>query len=597
VSIDEDLSVVAPISEPAPLGELAARAAARHGASIAQRFPVTGGWAERSYADVAAQVEQLAAGLYARGVRAGDRVALLCRTRPEWTIADLAICRLGAICVPVYPTSSRPEIEWVLADSGATLVIVEDDPHAEHVAALRGRLPQLRDVLGVATSEAAGLVTLASITSDAVLPQLSVDASAPFTIVYTSGTTGNPKGCQLTHANVAYLVDALATVTDLGAGDVIYIYLPLAHLLTRAVQIYAFETGATIAYSGGDIRQVITELAEVRPTHLPSVPQLFEKVHDKISAYLATLPDDQQQAIPRTFEMGARVRRAQQAGLPLSGPDRAVFEEAEQQLFSLVRAAFGGRLREAITGAAPIAPQILEFFYACGVPIYEGYGMTESTALISANSPSAVKIGTVGRPAPGLALRIDEDGEICVRGSGVFAGYWNNPDASAETIVDGWLHTGDLGELDADGYLSITGPKKDIIITAAGKNLTPANLENDLRRSRWITNAVMLGDRRPYPVALITVDADEVQAWAAQTGLSGELAPLCETDELRALIGAVVDEVNQRYAPPERIRRFAILPTEFSIEAGELTPTLKIRRAVLTERHADLLDELYCATP
>ncbi|WP_338185544.1 AMP-dependent synthetase/ligase [Jatrophihabitans sp.] len=389
----------------------------------------------------------------------------------------------------------------------------------------------------------------------AVRPALDPHSTA--TIMYTSGTTGNPKGCQISHANWRAMLDAIEEIGSLGPGSVVYVYLPLAHMFTRMVQIVALELGATMAYSGGDIRRVIDELAAVRPTHLPSVPRLFEKVYAVVTT-----------AVGATADPGPDLRQA-------------------------VRAAFGGRVEQALTGAAPIAPEILEFFAACGVPIYEAYGMTEATAVITANRPGAVKFGTVGQPVTGVEVRITADGEVCSRSAGTFTGYWSNPEATAELVIDGWLHTGDLGALDEDGYLRITGRKKDIIITAAGKNLTPANLETELRRSRWISHAVMCGDRRPHPVVLITLDAEELLPWAAERGLGEDLAALSRLPAVHDLVRAALDEANARYAPPERIRDFAVLPNDFSIDAGELTPTLKIKRAVITARYADVVDGLY----
>ncbi|WP_020668765.1 AMP-dependent synthetase/ligase [Amycolatopsis nigrescens] len=540
-------------TRPATIAELADWAERRYGRRPAIRYRHDGQWVEQSYAELAARVRAVAGGLVAAGVEPGDRVALLAETRPEWTVCDLAIAAAGAVCVPVYPTNSAAECAWVLADSGASMVICEQAAHLDRVAEVQGELPELATVVVIDPVAREGVRTLDDlIVAEPEVSTVDVDPAAPNTIVYTSGTTGPPKGCVLSHRNWRTSLDAIEQVTSLGEGDTIYVYLPLAHLFARMVQLTAFERGATLVYFGGDIRQVVTELAEVRPTHLPSVPRLFEKAYGMV--------------------------RAAGAGI-----------DAEQAR-ELVRSALGGRVREALTGAAPIAPEILEFFHGCGVPIYEAYGMTESTALISANVPGAVRFGSVGRALPGVEIGIAEDGEVLARGENVFTGYHHNPAATAETIVDGWLHTGDLGRLDEDGYLYLTGRKKDIIITAGGKNLTPANLENDLRQSRWISQAVMLGDRRPYPVALITLDPEEAAAWAAEHGVTGAVAA---HPAMRELVAGVVDAANENYAPPERIRDFTILPGEFTVDSGELTPTLKIRRGVVRERYADVVDALY----
>jgi long-chain acyl-CoA synthetase len=564
---------------------LAAEAAAAFGTAVAQRFPAGGRWRERTFTELDHAASRVAALLREGGVRRGDRVALLCRTRPEWTVCDLAIARLGAICVPVYPTGSRDQIRWVLQDSGAVAVLAETAGHLADVDALRAGLPALDLVLGIdATDHPLTAVIEGTGPADpGPWPEPAPDD--PFTIVYTSGTTGEPKGCVLTHHNVASVITALRQVSEAGPGDVLFAYLPLAHLLTRMLQVYCLRTGATIAYSGGDIRAVLGELAEVAPTYLPSAPMMFEKIYSVVSGLA---PD-----LGPTVELGLRARRGEQ----LDEADARRFAAAEEQLFGRVRAAFGGRLGYALTGSAPIAPEILEFFFACGVPVYEAYGMTESTAVLTSNTPDAWRVGTVGRAAPGVELAIAEDGEVLGRSAGVFAGYWNNPAATAESVVDGWLHTGDLGSLDADGYLTITGRKKDIVITSAGKNLSPAAIETDLRRTPWIAEAVLLGDRRPYPVALLALDQDRLPELASETGVDPAADGWSGDERLRARIAREVEAVNARYSPPERIRDFAIVPDPFSVAAGELTPTLKIRRDVVARRHAALVETLYPAPP
>jgi long-chain acyl-CoA synthetase len=573
---------------PATVGELSAWAAARYGDTIAVR----GAGHELSYVELDEAVRETAAGLAGLGVRAGDHVALLAETRPEWTICDLAIAVLGAVCVPVYPTNSADECAWVLGDSLATMVICENQSHVDRISSVRDSLPALATVVSI--DELPGVPSLAELRKQGGdVPATVVAPGSPNTIVYTSGTTGPPKGCLLSHTNWRTSLDAIEQVTTLGPGDVIYVYLPLAHLFARMVQLTTFECGATLHYFGGDIRDVVTELTSVRPTHLPSVPRLFEKVYRMVLATAAGAEADGEQKVTAAVEVGLRVRHARHRGEPVSDVDAEAFARADERLFSLVRNAFGGRVREALTGAAPIAAEILEFFYACGVPIYEAYGMTESCALISANVPGSVRFGTVGQVLPGIEARIAEDGEVLARGRNVFGGYLNNPAGTDEMIGDGWLHTGDLGVLDDEGFLTINGRKKDIIITAGGKNLTPANLENDLRQSRWISHAVMIGDRRPYPVALIALDPDEITAWATARDLPPDPAALAEHPDVHDMIRAEVDRANGKYAPPERIRRFAVLGRDFSQETGELTPTLKIRRAVVGELYADVIDTLY----
>jgi long-chain acyl-CoA synthetase len=584
--------MIAAPTTPATLGELAGWAADRYGAAPAQRWCRDGVWEQRSYAELAGRVGDVAAGLRAIGVRPGDRVALLSGTRPEWTICDLAIATVGAVCVPVYPTNSATECAWVLADSGATALVCETDEHLSKVAKVWDRLPDLRAVFAIEDGTgAAGLDELIAHGADhgAVPCAVGPGGDGLATIVYTSGTTGNPKGCRLTHRNWRAALEAVAGVSTLGPADTVYLYLPLAHLFARMVQVSTLERGAALAYYGGDMSAVVAELVEVAPTHLPSVPRLFEKVYGAVTGQV---PAAEQERFDATVELGLRVRAARQRGAAVSETDAAAFELAEGRLYTPVRAAFGGRVREALSGAAPIDPEILRFFFACGVPIYEAYGMTETTALISANTPDAVSFGTVGRPLPGVEVRIAANGEVQARGANVFTGYWQDEAATAAALDGGWLHTGDLGDLDADGYLTITGRAKDII-TAGGKNLTPANLEGDLRRCRWIAEAVLCGDRRPYPVALLTLDPEEVLPWAREHGLGDDLGRLATDPQLRGMVQRAVDEANERYAPPERIRAFAILPHGFGVDSGELTPSLKVRRSVVVERYRDVLDLLY----
>ncbi|GAA2607797.1 long-chain fatty acid--CoA ligase [Actinomadura fulvescens] len=555
-------------------------------------------WPELTYARLAELTEELACGLVALGVAPGDRVAVLAETRPEWTVCALAIAAAGAVCVPVYPTNSPEECEWVLSDSGTTVLICENVAQAAKV----GQLPELRDVILMDVEPPGrGLPSLDDLlawgrgVNPAELERraAALPANDPYTIVYTSGTTGNPKGCRLTHAGWNATADGLKGLIPVGVGEVVYLYLPLAHLLAQAIQLQVFALGGVLHYFGGDIRQVVEELAEIRPHFLPSVPRMFEKVHARVTALLADAPAEDRAAFGRALELGREVRGAMERGEPVPDGTRLAFEEADERWLSMVRGVFGGRVKAALTGAAPIAPEILEFFHVCGITLYEGYGMTETTAVISLNAQGRRRFGTVGRPIPGVEVRIATDGEVVVRGANLFAGYHHNEAATAEVLVDGWLHTGDLGEFDEDGYLRITGRKKDLIIPASGKNISPANLENDLRRSRWIAGAVVHGDRRPHLVALLTLDAEEIVPWATARGLPTDVAELATHPDVTALLQTEVDRVNARHTRPEQIRRFAVLPRDFTPEHGELTPSLKIRRAVVNKNHADLFASLY----
>ena len=415
-----------------------------------------------------------------------------------------------------------------------------------------------------------------------------VKPELPFTFIYTSGTTGPPKGCVLTHGNYRDTLDMCEAIGVIREGEIVYLYLPLAHSFALLVQLLVLDLGATIAYWGGDTKQIIPELAEVKPTYLPSVPRIFEKLYTVVTAKAPP------ELIAGATKVGVQVRDLQIAGKPVPEELQKHFDMAEEQLFSKVRAAFGGNVRQAVTGAAPIAKDILEFFYAAGVPVLEGYGMTETSTVSTYSTIENHKFGTVGRPLPGVDLKIAEDGEILVRGKNIFSGYYRNDDASFGAIVDGWLHTGDLGSIDEDGYLSITGRKKDIIITAGGKNLTPANLENDLKQSRWVSQAVMHGDRRPFPTMMITLDEEEIVPWARDQGISDTSIPaLAENDQVRALIQAELDKANAKYAQVEQVKKFFILDHDLSHDTGEMTPSLKVKRNVVNEKYAERFDALY----
>jgi long-chain acyl-CoA synthetase len=349
--------------------------------------------------------------------------------------------------------------------------------------------------------------------------------------------------------------------------------------------------GGTMAYFGGDTRQIIPELGEVKPDYIPSVPRIFEKLY---ALGTAEIPPDQIEDVRRAVEAGVEIHAREHRGEPVPPELREHFDPVDERLFKPVSKLFGGRVREATTGAAPIAAEILEFFYAAGVPVMEGYGMTESTGLGISNRPDQFRFATVGRPQEGVEVTIAEDGEILMRGAHVFSGYWQNEEATREVLdSDGWLHTGDLGNLDEDGFVSITGRKKDIIITAGGKNLAPANVENDLKQSRYISQAVMYGDRRPYPVALITLDEEEIIPWAQERDLPETVSELAENDQVRALIQSVLEDVNARYAQVEQVKRFTILDHDLDADRGELTPTLKVKRNVVYEQYADIFDNLY----
>jgi long-chain acyl-CoA synthetase len=590
------------VAAPLTVAALPGFAARRHPDRLAMRFKRDGAWHDRDYGQVAREVDRLAAGMVAHGVRPGDRICILADTRPEWTIAAYAVWAAGGIVVPVYPTNAPEECAWVAGDSGAVAVIVDSAAQLEKIAAVRERLPALRSVLvtGGADIEPAGaaraledVTGTAAEAGEAQRRCAAVAPADPALIIYTSGTTGPPKGCTLSHRN-AMSVCAIALAVDvLLPDDLAYLYLPLAHVFAQIVQLAAFQVGAGVAYYGGDTKQIIPELVEVRPAFLPSVPRIFEKLH---ALAMAQVPPEEQDALRRAVQVGMQVRALEARGAGVPDELRKAYAPADERVFSRVRALFGGEIRECLTGAAPIAVEILEFFYAAGVPVMEAYGLTETMGIATANLRSAFEFGTVGRPLPGVELAIAPDGEILVRGPQVFMGYWQDQAATREVLdADGWLHTGDVGAVDDGGYLRVTGRKKDIIITAGGKNLAPANVENDLKRSPFISQAVMYGDRRPYPVALVTLDPDAVLPWARERGLPEDLAALARHPQARALVQQALDAANRRYAQVEQVKRFEILDHDLSEEAGELTPTLKVRRRVVYDRYADVFDALYAS--
>jgi long-chain acyl-CoA synthetase len=548
------------------------RTAAADPSRTALRHRTNGEWREESFGELAARVRGLAAGFVESGVRPGDRVCILADTRPEWTYASLALLAAGAVVVPIYPTSSVEDCTWIIKDSEAALVLCDSPAQREK-------------------ARAAGAATVLDLASLPIADGSTVDerlaAIQPgdlAVIIYTSGTTGPPKGCMLTQQNWLTVVNVNDELDYVTRDDVVYLFLPLAHVFAQMLQFACVGCGATLVYFGGDIKRVVAELAEVQPTFLPSVPRIFEKLYTAMTAGLDPA------AVRSTVAVGLEYRRLSRAGEPIPAELAEAFERLDP-LFARVRAAFGGRVRQALSGAAPIAREVLEFFFAAGVPVLEGYGMTETTGLGTVSTLDHFRLGTVGRPGPGVSMKLAPDGELLARGPHLFAGYWHNPEATSSTIDgEGWLHTGDLAAIDDDGYVTITGRKKDIIITAGGKNIAPANFENELRQSRWISHAVMIGDRRPYPVALITLDEDEILLWAKERDLAADLHT---HPDVYALIQQVIDSVNARHSNVEQIKRFAILPRDLTIDAGELTATLKVKRPAVHTNHAATIESLY----
>jgi len=582
------------------IADLLPLAVEKYGDAPAQRFKVGDEWQESSYSELGEAVKEVALGLIDLGIQPGEKVSILAHTRPEWTHACFGILTAAGTLVTIYQTNSPEECRYVLQHSDSVAVFAEDGEQLAKIREIEGDCPELRHVIVLDPGDAdlGDAISLDDLRErgrgrDAADWRARYEGVTPDDIclyIYTSGTTGPPKGCLLSHGNYRAITDAVVEDGVVEAGDSTYLFLPLAHAFAILIQFATFELGATIAYWSRNPKLIVADIAQVSPSYFPSVPRMFEKIYT-----LATAQIEDKEGLAKAIDVGVKVRQMRDTGEAVPEELHQAFDLAEDQLFKNVRALFGQNIRECVTGAAPIAPEILEFFYACGVPVMEGYGMTETSTSATVNRPHAgqFRFGSVGKPQKNVEVKIADDGEVLIKGPNIFGGYYKNDDASFGTIVDGWLHTGDLGSLDEDGFLFITGRKKDIIITAGGKNLTPANIENDLKQSRWISQAVMYGDRRPYPVALITLDPEEIVHFANEHGLSEDPAALADDPKVHELIQGILDEANKKYAQVEQVKKFVILDHDLSQETGELTPTLKVKRNVVNEKYADRFDALY----
>ena len=587
-----------PTTDSKTIADLIPKAAQMYAGKTAARHKVDGEWVDVSFEELGGIVSEVGRGLIAMGLEPGERVSILCSTRPEWVYGSFAVSSAGGVVVPIYATNSPEECEWVAGNSESAAIIVENAEQYAKIAEVRDRLPELRFVVVIdpsgETGDAISLEELREKGRGVDEAELAARTEAvtledPYTFIYTSGTTGPPKGCVLSHGNYRSILDSINQRGLFAEGeDVVYLFLPLAHAFALLITLGAADTGTAVAYWSGDPQLIIPDLAEVKPTYLPSVPRIFEKLYSMVAGNVDP------EVLAKATEVGEQVRDLQIAGEPVPEELQAAFDQFDEQLFTNVRAAFGGRVREAVTGAAPIAPEILRFFYAAGVPVMEGYGMTETATVATTSTPEAHKFGSIGKPLPGVEVKIADDGEILVRGANIFQGYYKNDDASFGAIVDGWLHTGDLGSIDEDGFVYITGRKKDIIITAGGKNLTPANLENDMKQSQWVSQAVMHGDRRPFPVMLITLDPETIVPWAEAEGIEDtSIEALSKNEQVIAMIQAELDRANEKYAGVEQVKKFFILEHDLTQETDELTPTLKVKRNVVNEKYADRFDALY----
>jgi long-chain acyl-CoA synthetase len=555
------------------------------------------GWEPVSSQALADDVTALAAGMHVAGIEQGDRVALMSRTRYEWLLCDAAILSLGAVTVPVYETSSAEQVEWILGDSGAVAVIVETADHKARVDAVRDRLPVLQHVWMVEDDRPRlNQSGLGVDPQELARRRASIQADDLATIVYTSGTTGRPKGCMLTHGN---LVADVRCASEAPGADRFFnpeastlLFLPLAHILARVIQYAAIHRRVRLGHVG-DMTAVAGELQAFRPTVVLSVPRVFEKAYN--TAQRKAVAAGKGGIFARADKVAVAFSAAQDTG-GASLVLRLQHALLDRLLYSKLRDAMGGQVHWAVSGGAPLGAHLGHFFRGAGINVLEGYGLTETTAGGTLNLPDQQRVGSTGRPLPGGAIRIAADGEVLIQGPYVFRGYWNNDVATKEVFdEEGWFRTGDIGRLDEDGYLFITGRKKDIIVTAAGKNVAPAVLEDRLRSHWLISQALVVGDRRPYVGALLTVDEEAFVSWRSETGKPADAAVrnLVEDPDLRSALQAAVDDANLAVSAAEAIKRWLILPQDFTVEAGEMTPTLKLRRSEITDRYAEHVDRVY----
>ena len=584
------------------------------------KYKRDGRWLAISSDEYRAAVEELSLGLRSLGIERGDRVAILSENRPEWAFADLATLCAGAVDVPIYPTLTAAQILYILNDSQAKVVFVSNEAQARKVASIRAAAVHLRQVIRIDSDPGATAAgpTAATLSIEQVRATgrglLQRDSTAVrkraaevqpedlATLIYTSGTTGDPKGVMLVHRNIVSNVLAGQTIFEsvhIGPDDTHLSFLPLSHILERTGGHYVMlYVGATVAYAE-HIDAVAGNITEVRPTMMIAVPRFFEKVHTRVKDKVAADPPKRQKIFNWAVDVGRQVLAHKVAGTRPGMLLRLKHRIADRLVFTKVRERTGGRLRLFVSGGAPLAPELFEFFGAIGLPILEGYGLTETSPVISINVPTAMRQGSVGRPIPGVEVKIATDGEILTRGPHVMKGYFGKPQATAEAIdPEGWFHTGDVGHIDAEGFLTITDRKKDILVTSAGKNIAPQPIENRLKAHDAIGEVVMVGNKRHYPAALVVPNFDALEKWAKERGLPfAARDELLENPEVVAYYQSLVNELTPDLAQFERIKRIRLLAVEFTIEAGELTPTMKVKRGFIEKKYRKEIDNLYQGAP
>jgi len=554
----------------------------------------TGGWQDVTSAEFLAEVTSVAKGLVAAGIEPGDRVAIFSKTRYEWTLLDYAIWFAGAITVPVYETSSSEQVHWILEDSAARAILAEGADHVARVAEVREGLEHLEHVWSFADNAVEILIKLGADISDEEIERrrTSLTPDSIATLIYTSGTTGRPKGCILTHGN--FMFELNVAVTELERlfdteDSSTLLFLPLAHVFARIIQIGCVKSRTRLGHSP-DIKNLLDDLGEFKPTFILAVPRVFEKVYNTASQ--KAVADGKGKIFQIATDTAIAYSRALEKGrVPLRlKAQHALFSKL---VYSKLLAALGGNCQFAVSGGAPLGERLGHFYRGLGLTVLEGYGLTESTAALTVNLPDALKIGTVGRPIAGTSVRVADDGELLFKGGQVFTGYWKNESATADALSDGWFHTGDLGEVDDEGFVRITGRKKEILVTAGGKNVAPAVLEDRLRAHALVDQCMVVGDGEPFIAAIITLDPESVPAWAKSHDKSERIEDLVDDPDLHAEIQKAVDEANKAVSHAESIRKFSIIPDAWTEEGGQLTPSLKLKRNVVMREFRDEVEALY----
>jgi long-chain acyl-CoA synthetase len=575
-----------------------------HPRDVAFRFRSGSGWTDISSQEFERRVEACASGLLVHGVQPGDRIALLSENRVEWALVDIACLEIGAVVVPIYPTLLAEQIEYLLNDSGSVAVFCSTPDQVEKIRSIREKAPSVREVISFEaatspdTQSLDKLLELGRLNVEDKRPEIDrrADATGPedtATIIYTSGTTGQPKGVVLTHGNITENVRGVARVIHLGPEDRCLSFLPLSHIFERmAGHYYMLYQGVSICYAESP-ETVANDMGEIRPTVMVSVPRLYEKIYSRVLEAANTGSPTKRKIFWWAKAVGERwatkMIRQQEIDFALSVQKRI----ADALVFRKLQGRTGGRLKFFVSGGAPLAREIAEFFFAAGLPIYEGYGLTETSPVLTCNTPEAFRPGSVGPVLPGVEVRIADDGEILTRGPNIMPGYYKRPDDTAEAFEDGWFKTGDIGHLDEDGFLYITDRKKDLLVTAGGKNVAPQPIENELKLHKFVSEAVVIGDRRRYLTVLLVPALEPLMAHAAREGLGETAAEVVAHPAIQHAFGQLVTETNERLASFEQIKKFRVVDHEFTLDDGQLTPSLKVRRRVVGEMYSEIIDSMY----